>query len=555
MSTSRGFTRRSRRQLVPADGNCFYNSVIAAASAHPLFAPGELARRVAVALGVPSQALTMDALKTTIVESPQWQERVLGMVRAWFEMDRALRRELLDQYTDQFPAFIQYVSTHLGVDSDATATRSGGGGGHSTLHHAAHGSQHGRPSAHVRLRRYMQHMARAVMANGSFATENEVSVLVERLRTECDVILRIHMDRASIGDVPFGTRATPHLHILWRGVHYDAAVCDARCPDGFQDCSNERFNPHTDWHDAAPCIPRVARCTAREDELPSTTEKRSYVHRASPGRSSVAAPATRDGRGDGAPPSIPTWQWDCLAPDARASPRKRAHLLRAAQRLEPNGSFAADDPDALCRWHADTHAHFRAEKAHAMRDARYHGCGASEVDPHSGLTMDAIPPTVFGVYPDVTRDGEPYTTCGDLRRLHPFVTDVERLPRSRTALPDTAEWNERLSDWRARIDYHRALDEYEAIDHAETTAERHFQLGHRHLYGEGVPVDANEAVKWLRASAEQGHARAQALLGVCYALGEGVEADTTTSDQWLRTSAEQGNTLAQDMVRSIHNLA
>jgi len=371
-------------------------------------------------------------------------------------------------------------------------------------------------------------------------------------------------------------------------MHYDTAVCDARCPDGFQDCSNERFNPQTDWTADAPCIPRDARCTAREDEMQSTIEKRPYDQRSGSGsdgrrrstlqtesdvgmsenkrpnrvHGSKSSSLERDDDGafedassvplwqsdgrnqstrktksdaksvdgsnssslesnddDGAfedAPSFPLWQSDCIDPDARINPHKRAYLLHSARLLDPNVSLGtdADATGALCRWHETTNARFRAEKEHAMHEPHYRGCGASDVDPLSGLTMDSIPPTVFGVYPDVNSDGEPYTTCGDMRHLSPFASDRGHLPRSHWALPDTAEWNERLSYWRARIDYHQSLDEsYEAFDRAETHAELQFRIGYSHLYGKGTPVNKAEAVRWFLKSAEQGHVSAQAILG------------------------------------------
>jgi len=126
MTTSRLFTRRSHRQLIPADGNCFYNSVITALSEHPLFAPSELTRRVATSLGLSMPTLTVDALKEAIVQSPLWTERVLGMYRVWTDMDRTTQRELLDQYTDQFPAFVQCMSPPTSTTRRRSPHRAGG---------------------------------------------------------------------------------------------------------------------------------------------------------------------------------------------------------------------------------------------------------------------------------------------------------------------------------------------------------------------------------------------------------------------------------------------
>ena len=54
-----------------------------------------------------------------------------------------------------------------------------------------------------------------------------------------------------------------------------------------------------------------------------------------------------------------------------------------------------------------------------------------------------------------------------------------------------------------------------------------------------------EAVKWFRKAAEQGHEKAQLLLGLKYSLGDGVEEDEAESLKWIRKAAKQGNEDAQ----------
>ena len=54
-----------------------------------------------------------------------------------------------------------------------------------------------------------------------------------------------------------------------------------------------------------------------------------------------------------------------------------------------------------------------------------------------------------------------------------------------------------------------------------------------------------EAVKYYRKAAAQGHRGAQNSLGVCYALGQGVPKDDGKAVPWFRKSAEQGNPVAQ----------
>jgi TPR repeat protein len=70
-------------------------------------------------------------------------------------------------------------------------------------------------------------------------------------------------------------------------------------------------------------------------------------------------------------------------------------------------------------------------------------------------------------------------------------------------------------------------------------------LGLCYHQGIGVAKDPDEAVKWIRKAAEQGDARAEGGLGVCYAEGVGVTKDPAEAVKWYRKAAEQGNAVAQ----------
>ncbi|HOZ09088.1 MAG TPA: LON peptidase substrate-binding domain-containing protein, partial [candidate division Zixibacteria bacterium] len=66
--------------------------------------------------------------------------------------------------------------------------------------------------------------------------------------------------------------------------------------------------------------------------------------------------------------------------------------------------------------------------------------------------------------------------------------------------------------------------------------------GQEDLYdvGLGVTQDSTEAVRWYRAAAEAGMARAQNNLGIMYADGVGVPQDYEEAVKWYRLSADQG---------------
>ena len=58
--------------------------------------------------------------------------------------------------------------------------------------------------------------------------------------------------------------------------------------------------------------------------------------------------------------------------------------------------------------------------------------------------------------------------------------------------------------------------------------------------GEGVPENDAEAVRWVRAAAEQSYATVQHYLGRMYAIGRGVPEDDAEAVRWYRAAAEQG---------------
>src|SRR4030095_13121127 len=57
--------------------------------------------------------------------------------------------------------------------------------------------------------------------------------------------------------------------------------------------------------------------------------------------------------------------------------------------------------------------------------------------------------------------------------------------------------------------------------------------------------DLGEAVKWFRAAAQQGHPRAEKILGYCYGEGIGVERNDAESVRWLKQAAGKDDPEAQ----------
>ncbi len=70
-------------------------------------------------------------------------------------------------------------------------------------------------------------------------------------------------------------------------------------------------------------------------------------------------------------------------------------------------------------------------------------------------------------------------------------------------------------------------------------------LGEIYDSGKGVPQNHTEAASWYRKAAEQGNAGAQTALGVMYDNGIGVPQDSKEAVSWYHKAAEHGSSEAQ----------
>lgn len=68
-----------------------------------------------------------------------------------------------------------------------------------------------------------------------------------------------------------------------------------------------------------------------------------------------------------------------------------------------------------------------------------------------------------------------------------------------------------------------------------------FEYGRRLLTGKCAPHAPQRAVCWFKVAAQQGHAGAEAALGVCYERGIGVHADISQARQWYQRAFRQGH--------------
>ncbi|MBK6998915.1 MAG: sel1 repeat family protein [Rhodoferax sp.] len=76
-------------------------------------------------------------------------------------------------------------------------------------------------------------------------------------------------------------------------------------------------------------------------------------------------------------------------------------------------------------------------------------------------------------------------------------------------------------------------------------ADAQYKLGDIFSYGQGVPKDPKEALKWYRLAAGQGDPAVQYRLAVKCANGQGVPQDEKEALRWYRLAGVQGNVQSQ----------
>ncbi|MDR0823371.1 MAG: sel1 repeat family protein [Endomicrobium sp.] len=103
--------------------------------------------------------------------------------------------------------------------------------------------------------------------------------------------------------------------------------------------------------------------------------------------------------------------------------------------------------------------------------------------------------------------------------------------------------------------YHNGNDEVEQNDEEafkwlKKSAEQGNALAQAHLartylYGYGTKQNFQEALKWSKKSAEQDNCEGQCVLGLIYCCDSGVKQDFIEAIKWFKEAAEQGNIVGQ----------
>ena len=96
--------------------------------------------------------------------------------------------------------------------------------------------------------------------------------------------------------------------------------------------------------------------------------------------------------------------------------------------------------------------------------------------------------------------------------------------------------------------YKKALEKLMPLAESGHSAAQ-YNIGVMHEWGNGVPQDNSQALKWYKRSAELSHKDAQNNLGALYSKGEGTEQNFVEALKWFLISAENGSEGGQKNIR------
>ena len=113
----------------------------------------------------------------------------------------------------------------------------------------------------------------------------------------------------------------------------------------------------------------------------------------------------------------------------------------------------------------------------------------------------------------------------------------------------TALENDSIEDLQPWLAKHRSVGVAVLAELAvDGRAEEKRTLAWVYEQGQGVPINHQEAVKWMRLAADQGLADAQERLGFMYVRGTGVSVDPAEAARWWRKAGDQGSPTSLTML-------
>lgn len=116
-------------------------------------------------------------------------------------------------------------------------------------------------------------------------------------------------------------------------------------------------------------------------------------------------------------------------------------------------------------------------------------------------------------------------------------------------LPVSADFESASREYRNR-NYNLAFEQFSQLaDEGDARAQAVIAIMYR--YGESVPLDLEQTFHWYLKSAEQGYPSAQFHVGSMLIAGEGVEQDRQAGINWLQASANAGYEPASDRLSEL----
>ncbi len=145
--------------------------------------------------------------------------------------------------------------------------------------------------------------------------------------------------------------------------------------------------------------------------------------------------------------------------------------------------------------------------------------------------------------------------------------------RSATKVQSQAEQGDAVAQYNVALTYLRGDPTYKGLSNkgpsnedyqaafrwlrasaAQGNAGAEFMLGYLYEHGQGVARDYMKAVESYRAAALQGHSTAENNLASLYQRGQGVPKDMRQAFEWYRASAQHGNQVGQCNLATLYYL-
>jgi TPR repeat protein len=148
------------------------------------------------------------------------------------------------------------------------------------------------------------------------------------------------------------------------------------------------------------------------------------------------------------------------------------------------------------------------------------------------------------------------------QRSYAVPQSAQNASASFSKLQSQAENGDALAQYKVAQSYlgHPTNENYQSglkwlrASAAQGNASAEFLLGHLYEHGQGVPRDYAKAAENYRAAALQGHSSAENNLASLYQHGQGVPKNMSRAFEWYLSSAQHGNPVGQCNLATLYYL-